>query len=358
MSKRANRRRRVAAQIKPQALRPVGSEAYGWRLQAESTVDDLPQEPRPSISSPVQYTVVPVFEPGDPRAHLIKGPDGSPGRYRLTYVLAIPGFNVLQENVDFSAPDTAGDSLLLAPYGLREIHILCSNGIDYEVKVDINSHGRMRALSLEIQADGFAVASHLGHDLIMPILSRWSFLHDVAITTSMVRIEEMATGAQRLTQWITGALKGFTDQAGLSTPDHRALLAAYREGISSTEPLWRALSLYKVAEGVWALRQRRREAAHAAGRRFRDQTERVPNDVRGLGEEGLAISLAPYAGKKFRAAFDDIRAALRNSIAHLDPDGDPLAQDSWADMQRINAALPAMHWMSRQLLLAELRSNT
>jgi hypothetical protein len=155
-----------------------------------------------------------------------------------------------------------------------------------------------------------------------------------------------------------GAVKSFSDDAGVSTPEHRVLLAAYREGLSSAEPLWQALSLYKVAEGVWARRAQRRAADKAAGRPIHEPSERVPADLSEVGhpreQEALAASLRPYAGKKFRAAFDDVRATLRNRLAHLDPDSDPLAQDSWEDMRRVREAIPALRWMSRRMLEAEL----
>jgi methylamine utilization protein MauJ len=192
----------------------------------------------------------------------------------------------------------------------------------------------------------------------MPVLSRWSFVHDVAITTSAVHIEEIATGMRGVTMTMLGAGKVFSDRGAPSTAEHRVLLSSYREGVSSAEPLWQALSLYKVAEGVWTLRARRRVAAIAAGLAVDEVSERVPNDVSTLGHpndhEALERALAPYAGKKFRGAFDDIRATLRNGIAHLDPDGDPLVQDSWDDIQRIRDVLPGLRWMSRRLLEAEL----
>ena len=305
------------------------------------------------------YAVVPVFEAGDPRNGLTSGPDGTPGVYRITVVLAVPGKNVVRDDVDFEWPDTGGDSLLVAPIGAQAFQITLGDDTEHVVTtVHLNNHGRLRAISLDVQAPNFQDAARCGHDLAMPMLSRWSFLHDVAITTSGVRIEEMKTGTSRLDLTITGATKMFSDRDSVSTPGHRVLLAAYREGISSAEPLWQALSLYKAAEGVWKLRRRRQEAAVASGETLHEPSERVPQDITAVGhpseQERLAESLAPYAGKKFRTAFDDIRVSLRNSIAHLEPDGDPLAQDSWDDIRRVYDILPALRWMSRCLLEVEV----
>jgi hypothetical protein len=318
---------------------------------------------RPLVTGPVYYGFEPAYPRDDPRYRAVTTTPGVPGLYRVAFVLAVPGRDVVQEQVDFNVPDAAGDSLLLAPPNAAQlgIDIEEEGGETFVLLVHLNKHHRVRSVSLEIQAANFREAGELGHDLIMPVLSRWSFVHDVAITTSAVHIQELATGAQSIELTLLGAVKGFSDVQGFSAPDHRVLLAAYREGISSGEPLWQALSLYKVAEGVWAFRARRRAAAHATGDRINEPSERVPDDVQSIehpAERGALVgALAPYSGKKFRAVFDEIRGPLRNSIAHILPDsGDPLAPDKWEDIHRVLKVLPGLRWMSRRLLQAELAS--
>ena len=308
--------------------------------------------------------VEPIFSPrnSDP-APGTPGPTGSPGLYRLTYVLAVPGRNVVQGEVNFEKQVQAGDSLLeVSP----QIHYLeLTIGVDpartdTTMRVNVNDSHRLRDVELEVHADNFAHAQNVGHDLVAPVLSRWAFLHDVAITTSVVQIEELTT---RIRQWIVpivGAVKGFSDSEGVSTEDHQVLLSAYREGISSTEPLWQALSLFRVAEGVGQLRQFRRDAALGRGEVPSEPSGRVPNDVTALGpanDYNLQDSLKPHAGRKFSAVLDSIRPALRNAIAHLNPDGDVLTQDRWSDLQTVEASLPALRWIARQLLDAELQAH-
>ena len=312
------------------------------------------------MTSNLTYVVVPTYADGDPRNALTNGPHGSPGRYRVTFVLAVPGRYVVQDSVDFDEAVQQGDSLLVVPPSIHEIRIdfLDTDRGDLVSTARINEHHRVRDISIEFDADSFHEAAKQGYDFLIPVLSRWSFIHDVAMTTSGLLLEELATGARSMEVTIIGAVKAFSDDMGSSNPEHRALLAAYREGLSSAEPLWRALSLYKVAEGVWALRAKRRKAALDDGEQVNEPSERVPADVTAIGHpsdhEALAKALAPYAGKKFRVAFDDIRASLRNAIAHLNPATDPLVQDSWEDVRRVESALPALRWMSRQLLESEL----
>jgi hypothetical protein len=158
-----------------------------------------------------------------------------------------------------------------------------------------------------------------------------------------------------------GAVKGFADTSGASHPDHRVLLSAYPDGISSTEPLWQALSLFRVVEGVFKMREERRAALMAAGKQPpSQQAERVPADVSTIGEPndyGLRDSLKPYAGQKFTQVRDTIRNKLRNAIAHLDIDSDILVQDRWEDVQKVEQVLPCLRWMARQLLDAELQQT-
>jgi hypothetical protein len=207
--------------------------------------------------------------------------------YRVTVVLAVPGRNVAQEDVDFAGIVDRGDSLLVVPSGVRELRVRFSrtehHAAEAAAAIHVNAERRLRDVSLEIEATSFDAAARNAYDLVMPMLSRWSFLHDVAIGTSGTLIEEIATGTRRLEAMVVGAVKAFSDDASISTPEHRMLLASYREGLSSTEPLWQALSLYKVAEGVWALRNQRIQGHRAAGLAINQPSERVPGDVSNLG---------------------------------------------------------------------------
>lgn len=307
--------------------------------------------------------VEPVFGPvSSPPPPGGPAPTGAPGIYKLTYILAIPGRAVVQDEVNFAKLVQAGDCLLEVLPGIQQLRIDLGDdtGRQQAAVVHVNDHHRLRDIELEIQADSFAEAASRGHDLIAPLLSRWAFLHDAAITTSAVQVIEAATQIHRWTQLMTGAVKAFSDTTGVSDPGHRILLSAYREGISSTEPLWQALSLFRVAEGVLRMRKARNAAACAAGQVPAEPSERVPADLTSLGpsnDAGLGESLQPHAGRKFTAVLDDIRPALRNAIAHLDPDATPLIQDRWDDLQKVEQALPGLRWIARQLLNAEIQEH-
>jgi hypothetical protein len=309
----------------------------------------------------MSYIVEPVFTlPGIRSLAGIAAPNGSPGAYRLTFVLAVPGRAVVQDEVNFAKLVRNGDSLLEVASGIRELRVTLTDELGHEqlAVAHVNESRRLRDIELEIQAESFAQASSRGHDLISQMLSRWAFLHDVAITTSAVQIVEAATQTCLWRLLVVGAVKGFSDTAGVSNAEHQALLSAYREGISSTEPLWQVLSLFRVAEGVFQMRNARRAAAIAAGEVPAEPSERVPAAVNSLGpanDLGLADSLRPHAGRKFTAVLDDLRPVLRNAIAHLDPDSSPLSQDRWEDLAKLEQAMPGLRWIARQLLDAELQ---
>jgi len=304
----------------------------------------------------------PVFGPQGARPAAPPAPTGSPGRYELTFVLAVPGRAVVQDEVNFAQLVQGGDSLLEVPPGTSELRITLRDdaGSEQSAVAHVNASRRLRDIELAIQADSFTQAASRGHDLVSQVLSRWAFLHDAAITTSAVQIVETATQTRLWRLLIIGAVKRFSDTMGVSNREHQALLSAYREGISSTEPLWQVLSLFRVAEGVLQMRNTRRAAALAAGQVPAEPAERVPATVDSLGpanDLGLADSLRPYAGRKFTAVLDGLRPILRNAIAHLDPDSSPLSQDRWDDLDKAEQALPALRWIARQLLDAELQGT-
>jgi hypothetical protein len=128
-----------------------------------------------------------------------------------------------------------------------ELHITLRDDVGNEQSAvaHVNASRRLRDIELAIQADNFTQAASLGHDLVSQLLSRWSFLHDVSITTSAVQIVEVDTRTCRWGLLVIGAVKEFSDTLGVSSLEHRALLSAHREGISSNEPLCQVLSLFR-----------------------------------------------------------------------------------------------------------------
>lgn len=321
---------------------------------------------RPLVTSSRTYVVVPQFPIGHPQYGLSTGPVGSPGKYKIIFILAIPGINVVQENSDFVAMLNGGDSLLQVPSDTSLN--LCINtpieGGEFEkqdIGININSKDRVGSLELILKAENFADATKRSHDVAMPILSKWSFKHDVAITISSTHITELSSSVFMGTHLIVGAVKTFSDSKEISTQEERILLSSYREGISSTEPLHKALSLLKVIEGVYNLRYRRKKDVVVGGEEYRDLNERIPKQEslpsNTQYNKDLKEDLKSYEGQKFTKVRETLRVVLRNSIAHLDPGRDPFTADSYSDLQQIEKAFPVLKYMSRVLLENELNQN-
>lgn len=341
--------KRPAAKARPAAFTQPTTDALGQPVESG----------RPYVTSTVWYAVQ-RFAPGTDPPPVVH-PSGSPGRYRVTKVLAVPGCNVVQQAVDFPALLSGGDSLLEAPGGSGfEVEISDGLGSPRSISVGVNKHRRLRDLSMELHAEDVSHAAATAHNLMASLLSRWAYAHDVAITTSGEEIVEIATGTQHWTVRIVGAVKALSDIEGSSSPEHQILLSSYRDGVSSTEPLWQALSMFRVVEAVLAMRRTRSVAIRDAGGTPAQRVEQIPADFTAVGQpndRGLAGSLEPYAGRKFTAVLDEIRPRLRHAIAHLDPDSEMILADRWADIQAVERVLPALRWMARQLLETELQAQ-
>lgn len=318
---------------------------------------------RPEQMGSVTYIVEPVFPAGHPMHGKSNKGAGSRGVYEATFVLAIPGRNVAQTEVNFATLLEEGDSLIYLPENVEKIEVSLVPDVSDEnsiitLNIKINRFNRFAAVSLNIDADSFDSAARAAHDVVMPVLSRWSYQHDIPITTSALQLKEFKSGS---VWWNTTQIPSsrlFGDIEGASTSEGRILLAAYREGMSSLEPLYKALCMFRVIEGCYVLRSRRRSQAAAEQRKFVDPGERL--DLSQISTENprgryiLEKAFAPYLGWKFTKLRDTFKEDIRHAVAHLDLDGNPLAADHYDDVLKVENALPVMHHIARSLLAVEL----
>ena len=134
-------------------------------------------------------------------------------------------------------------------------------------------------------------------------------------------------------------------------------MSSYREGMNSPSPSLRALSFAKVIEGVMRLRKSRAAAFVASCGRPSDPSERIPGDLAELGlaesDESWRQTFTPFLGKKFTAVMEKLRPAIRNAVAHLNPESptESLVSDRWADVETVDEAGPVLAYMSRLLLM-------
>ncbi len=318
---------------------------------------------RPEFVSTVSYVVEPVFQADDPRYGKSNQGKGSQGNYEATYVLAIPGRNIAQTDIDFESMLKEGDSLLRVPENVSQLNIQLSTDMDDEyptvqLEAGINRFHRLSHIRLQLEAASFNDANKIAHDTIMPILSRWSYQHNIPITTSAVELRELISESRKYDVTIVPTTKEFGDTNGASTNEGRVLLAAFREGMSTLEPLYQALCMFRVIEGCYTLRTRRQAQIITSGMLFKDPGEKLELSQITIKNprtrQSIEASFKPYVGKKFTRLRDEFKLNIRHAVAHLDLEGDPLAADDYDDIVKVKQALPVMHHMARILLSAEL----
>lgn len=320
---------------------------------------------RPLTTQRLEFTSVPVFPPADPRHNLSSGPIGSPGTYAINYALAVPGTQVAQIAANFDALESSADSLLSVSTGDSELIFTIepdeSEDIGHVVVASINAENRLATLRHDLEAENFHSAARTSYDLIMPILCRWSFDHNAPITVAGVELLEVSTDARKVIATFVGAVKNFTTSSYECSREAKHALAAYREGLSSSEPLYQALSFFKVIEMVFYVRAAERNQARKDQLPNLHPSEKFPNTADFLhpfDRQMYGNNFEPFLGKKFTTVRDDLKGSLRNSIAHLDPGRDPFGIDTYDDLVTVESNLPALRYMARVLLASILDPST
>jgi len=346
--------------------RTVGRSKVGKRKKNKRKRTETEQPTGPKISvllppvstnSTIGVLFFPEFDVTDAQASLIRTPEGAPGFYKVTFILGIPGEATATRAVNINKLMNSGDSLLEVPH-LKEVRVTVEDDrTNATVRFFRNRHGRLARVEMRFLALNRRSAEQSAYDLVHPILSWWSYLHDVAIDTIGYEILEESTEIRSFHFNVIGSIKPFRlDHLSVSTPEHRAILSAYREALNATNVFYRFLCFYRVIEGIRKLREKRRRAALEAGEHYRDPGERIPTELSNISDFGSdeLERFYPYLGKKFTAVIDELRPVIRNAVAHLNPNESPLVIDRFDDVLRCREILPVMRYMCREMLRTEL----
>jgi hypothetical protein len=149
---------------------------------------------RPPWSARLRLTFVPIFPSSDPKAQIVRSPDGTGGVYRVTFVLTKPGKEYFYADLNYDALMKSGDSLLLVPEGVAGVKIEMFNETEkVEALFSPNSRGALATAQLRLLAPNFAEVQKVACDLILPILSWWSYRYDVAIDIAGYEVIEEGT---------------------------------------------------------------------------------------------------------------------------------------------------------------------
>lgn len=311
--------------------------------------------PRPRVTEYSEITIVPVFANG-----AAGPPSGLPGRYEVVFVLGVPGVGSAVLSLNFAALAAGGDSLLHGSD--RRISLGARDGPSNEARIVANAEGRLARIQLEVTADSFAMAETDAHDQIMPVVSGMAFAADAPVEVVAVLLTEKATQTRRVGATIIGAVQPVSRIEGLSTPEIRPFLAAYREGLNSNSLLYQALCFYKVIEGLSGFHTKQaRAVSRSGGAAMLDPlSKKVPSDLNNLPAltPWVRDTFKPYLGMTFESVKKAVSASIRNAIAHITPTDDVRVADYLHDVQACRDITPVLRYIARELINHALTSST
>lgn len=286
-------------------------------------------------------------------------PAGSPGDYKVTFVLGVPGVSSVAAEIAPEKVVGSGDSLL-AGTGRRVQLVFMPGGPAEEFVVSANRHGRLDRVDVTVRADDRVSAEREAHR-VMPLLSRMAVEADTAVEVKATVITELSTHITMMGTYLIGAVKPAPEFSGVSTPEQLALLAAYREGLNCNAPSYQALAFYKIIEGAETFwKKASRQAA-------RKGDPAPPDPLAGLMPASLADvpqgppwskdRFSPYLGKNFREVRDTFKDVIRNAVAHLTPGLELRVPDYMEDVEKCREAVPILRYIARELILQELHAS-
>jgi hypothetical protein len=343
-------------------VRP-GTDRLGWCLRdgyAGYVATTAPNEqpgmmsvaiPRLAVTGYEMFKIVPVMESGEPDG----GPSGSPGNYRVVFVLGVPGVGSVSSILNLATLERSGDSQIISP-GLK---------VDLKAPQEqsswlfiANEEGRLGRVEVTLYAADFDIAIANAHDQVLAMLSRLTFEANTGVEVTAVIATEKATGTVAVAATMLGMERPLKDLGGQMTPELLPLLSAYREGLSSTTPLYQALSFYKVCEGVStfhkkttraAAREGTVEPADPLGAIFPSPDDETP-DI-----DALDPGAHPeFVGRTLREVWEAHRETIRNAIAHITPGKDLVVADKLDHLEDCRRAIPPLRYAARKALEAEI----
>jgi len=319
--------------------------------------------PRPETNSRMDFTGVPEYPKNNPLSFVPRSPLGGNSIYEVNFIFSIPGVDTFRESVDFETFPNTGKSLLHLPFGEQLIVKIEHETESVDIMFRSNKDNLLSDALLRVQCDSFEVAQRFAHERISMILSHWSFLFDVAIDIAGYKIKEEATQTVKFSLGFVGKVKVFTDDTGFeSHTEYRRLFAAYREALNSSNIFYKALSFFKVAEGILVLRKRegRKNKTLVKGVEPFEPQEKFPAslDLLPVQDELTHDAFEPYLNKDFSEALNNLREFIRNAIAHLGDFESVLDADRFDDIKTCNGAIPVLKYIARSMLENNLNKLT
>jgi hypothetical protein len=243
-------------------------------------------------AQPEHLHVINRFVDGDARNDIPV--QGTEGDYKVTFVLARPGYNLLPEgNLSF-ATGLRGDSHLaitkpaFIPPGNSDADQILIVGRtedgEFRFTGSPNERGFLGKIeSAPFRANNRTDAEHKAHRALASSLSNWSAHLDVPLEIYQIDTVEVITGSTQMS--LTTPYWEAPFAVALLTemkPEFRGYASLYREGLGSSSNVYRFLCFYKIVEGILSRRARLAEEARTAGRtvsRYREILPTKPEEI-------------------------------------------------------------------------------
>src|SRR5437870_5753729 len=317
--------------------------------------------PRPESSSRIEFTLMPEYPSDNARSKIERTREGGSGIYNVNYILSVPGINVFNDKFDFEELLNSGDSLLQIPAG--EFLVIHATDKDHKSEIQFlsNAKGMLSRVHVRVSCASFENAERFAHERVCLMLSYWSFLFDISIDISSYLIIEESTGTRKYSVGLVGRAKPLTNEKAFTVShEHRRILAAYREGMNSSNLFYKALSFYKVIEGTLNLRIREGRKAKTLAKDAKpfEENEVFPSEIGLLpveqfgsqDDEVTKKAFTKYLDKSFQEVRDDLKDLIRNAVAHLGDFEKVLDADRYDDVVACARAIPVLKYMARKML--------
>jgi hypothetical protein len=310
-------------------------------------------------------------------------PGGSPGQFKVTFVLSRPGFSLEPEYKYSFAHLLKGDSHLAiakpavtnpqGDFGQIQIDGVSPDG-QFRFTGSPNESGYLASIESDpFQANTFSDAEQKAYRALVPSLSYWSAELDIPLSIYQIESTECSTGNKR-----TSMLPAYPGVPWAVMPtaklEHEFMGCAslYREALNASSPSYRYLCLYKVIETI---RERRpRLAAQAKQRGLQPRqfpAEEVPRKkqdfvpwlnaifaIRPLWDKMNLeeIFVSGTIGRTFGFIVETFLRPLRVKIAHAlsEPSGElTMSADELLHMREVNHWLPLTMCIVRRMMKNE-----
>ena len=308
---------------------------------------------------------------------------GGEGHYKVSFVLARPGYNLLPENRYSFANGLRGNSHLaitkpaFVPPGNPDADQILIYGRtedgDFQFIGFPNEDGFLGKIeSSEFRAQNRLDAERKAYRALAPSLSNWSIHLDIPLEVCQIDTVELMTGSTQMSMTNPYWEAAFTVAPSVEMkPEFRGYAGLYREALGSSSTVYRYLCFYKVIEGIQLRRARLATEARAAGKvpaRYSEILPTTPDEIRTwlnaifpVRRDWDAMALdtsvpADVRGKRFSAVIHNILTPLRVDVAHAlsSASGElTLSADELLHVQKVNSRLSLTKCMVRRMLKNE-----